>query len=159
MAAPEVFGEFARGGDAAITFESVHHLEKRVNGAPLRRPPWYFDVRTQGDGLEDIPTHLVDHAQRLVGHAQRADSRPAGDPAPRLAGAEAGPGPALELVSARCWPTLVPREVFARVTGSRDFPAMLDDLVRGQSPGVQRQCRGWPSAAAESSSRPRRAGS
>ena len=66
VAAPDVFGEFARDGDAAITFESVHHLEKRVNGAPLRRPPWYFDVRAQGDGLEDIPTHLVDHAQQLV---------------------------------------------------------------------------------------------
>ena len=76
VAAPDVFGDFARDGGAAITFESVHHLEKQVNGAPLRRPPWYFDVRVQGDGLADIPTHLVDHAQRLVNHAQRTGSPP-----------------------------------------------------------------------------------
>ena len=72
VATPEVFGEFARDEGAAITFESVHHLEKYVNGAPLRRPPWYFDVETQGDGLQDIPTHLVDHAQQLVSSAQAA---------------------------------------------------------------------------------------
>jgi predicted dehydrogenase len=108
VAAPDVFGAFARGDGAAITFESVHHLEKRVNGAPLRRPPWYFDVRVQGDGLADIPTHLVDHAQRL-----------------------AGEGAALELTAARCWPTRVPRALFARVTGAGDFPAALRELVDG----------------------------
>jgi predicted dehydrogenase len=109
-AAADVFGEFARDGEAAITFESVHHLEKRVNGAPLRRPPWYFDVGVQGDGLADIPTHLVDHAQQLV-----------------------GPAAPLEPIAARCWPTLVPREVFTRVTGLEDFPATLGGLVDGGS--------------------------
>jgi predicted dehydrogenase len=134
VATPEVFGEFASDGDAAITFESVHHLEKRVNGAPLRRPPWYFDVRAQGDGLEDIPTHLVDHAQQLVGRARRpADQRSAeGAAGLSRSGAEGGTSLALDLVAARCWPTLVPRELFARVTGSCDVPAVLGDLVRGQ---------------------------
>lgn len=110
VGAPDVFGAFTRDEGAAITFESIHHLEKRVNGAPLRRPPWYFDVRAQGDGLADIPTHLVDHAQQLVGHAPR-----------------------LELIAARCWPTLVPRELFARVTGLGDFPGTLGGLVEGGS--------------------------
>jgi predicted dehydrogenase len=105
---PDVFGELAGDGEAAIAFESIHHLEKRVNGAPLRRPPWYFDVGVQGDGLADIPTHLVDHAQQLL-----------------------GPGAHLELVAARCWPTLVPRELFARVTGLADFPESLRGLVDG----------------------------
>ena len=40
--------------------------------------------------------------------------------------------PALELVAARCWPTLVPREVFARVTGLPDFPAALGERVTGE---------------------------
>jgi len=35
--APDVFGSFFTGGPA-IELESVHHLEKLVDGAPLRRP-------------------------------------------------------------------------------------------------------------------------
>lgn len=119
VATPEVFGAFASdAGEAAITFDSVHHLEKRVNGAPLRRPPWYFDVRVQGDGLADIPTHLVDHAQQLV--------------APGATGPGAASAP-LELIAARRWATAVPLEVFARVTGLDDFPAALGGLIDGTS--------------------------
>jgi hypothetical protein len=45
---PDVFGEFhGDDGTPAIRLTSVHHLEKVVNGAPLRRPPWFFDVRVQ----------------------------------------------------------------------------------------------------------------
>jgi predicted dehydrogenase len=106
---PEVFGGFAPGEGPAIRLESVHHLEKSVNGAPLRRPPWYFDVRVQGDGLADIPTHLVDLAQRLL----------------RARGAAA------ELLAARRWATPVPRALFARVTGVADFPPELADVVEG----------------------------
>ena len=40
--------------------------------------------------------------------------------------------PPLQIVAARCWPTLVPREVFARVTGLPDFPPVLDGLVSAQ---------------------------
>lgn len=107
VGSPDVFGSFAPDEGAAITFESVHHLEKRVNGAPLRRPPWYFDVRAQGDGLADIPTHLVDHAQQLVGKS------------------------GLELIAARSWATAVPREVFVRVTGLADFSPELRGRVDG----------------------------
>jgi len=106
---PEVFGTFDTGEGPAIRLASVHHLEKSVNGAPLRRPPWYFDVRVQGDGLADIPTHLVDQAQRLL------DARDA----------------AAELVGARCWSTSVPRALFARVTGLADFPPELAADVEG----------------------------
>src|SRR5262245_32327466 len=90
-ATPEVFGAFTSDGGAAISFESVHHLEKRVNGAPLRRPAWYFDVRVQGDGLQDIPTHLVDHAQQLVSEVQAGATMPSGG---HRNGRGAGRGPA-----------------------------------------------------------------
>jgi predicted dehydrogenase len=107
---PDVFGDFrAAAGDAAISMTSVHHLEKLVNGTPLRRPPWYFDVRVQGDGIADIPTHLVDQAQRLL----RGPGRPS----------EA------ELIDARRSATLVPRDLFRRVTGLADFPSELQDRV------------------------------
>ena len=107
MAAPGIFGGWADDAGPAIRLESVHHLDKRVNGAPLRRPAWYFDVRAQGDAIADIPTHLVDHVQRLA------------------------PGEALALVSARRWPTVVPREVFARITGVSEFPSSLSGSVEG----------------------------
>ncbi|HEX9818205.1 MAG TPA: putative oxidoreductase C-terminal domain-containing protein [Methylomirabilota bacterium] len=106
---PEIFGGFpAAGSEPAIRLASVHHLEKSVNGAPLRRPPWFFDVRVQGDGLADIPTHLVDQAQRLLG----------------------APG-AAELLAARRWSTPVPSALFARVTGVADFPPEVRADVDG----------------------------
>src|SRR5262249_22160856 len=84
----ELFGGFEKAPDPpGIEIQSVHHLEKTVNGAPLRRPPWFFDVRVQGDGIADLPTHMVDAAQRLV--AARS---------PDMA-----PGSPLELIAARRW--------------------------------------------------------
>ena len=114
----EVFGRFADGGaeEPGIEITSAHHLEKTVDGRPLRRPPWYFDVRVQGDGIADIPTHMVDHAQRLV----RAASPGSADDAP-----------ALELLDARTSSTAVPRALFARVTGVAEFPPELAPVVRG----------------------------
>lgn len=114
----DVFGGFADdGGDGpGIQIASVHHLEKTVDGRPLRRPPWYFDVRVQGDGIADIPTHMVDHAQRLV---RAAAAGPAED------------SPRLELLAARTWSTPVPRALFARVTGVPEFPPELVPVVAG----------------------------
>ena len=113
VADPEVFGGFRAGepGAAGIWLGSRHHLAKRVNGAPLRRPPWFFDVRVQGDGIADIPTHMVDRAQALVAAAG------AGDPTD------------IAVLSARRWPTRVPRALFGRITGEADFPAALAGSV------------------------------
>ena len=124
VAEAAVFGRFARGpaGEAAIELGSVHHLAKVVNGAPLRRPPWYFDVRVQGDGLADIPTHLVDRAQRLV------------------AAAGAGRPEDVALISARVWPTAVPGDVWRRVTGLEEFPRELAGDVRGGA--LEYRCNG-----------------
>ena len=105
---PALFGTFRDDGPA-IEQESVHQLEKLVDGAPLRRPWWYFDVRVQGSGPVDIPTHVVDQAQWLV----------EGDAAP----------PAL--LSARAWSTPVPVEAFRRITGEAGFPRELEPFVDG----------------------------
>lgn len=110
---PEIIGELDPSDGPAIRLASVHHLEKSVNGAPLRRPPWFFDVRVQGDGLADIPTHLVDQAQRFL--AAR------GTAAPRAG----------ELIAARRWTTPVPLSLFARVTGLAAFPPDLRHDVDG----------------------------
>jgi predicted dehydrogenase len=105
--APDVFGAF-RAELPALEMDSVHHLEKLVDGAPLRRPWWFFDVRVQGSGVVDIPTHLVDRAQWLAGGG-------------------------LELVSVRAWPTRVPLESFRRITGEPAFPAELASCVDGDA--------------------------
>lgn len=108
----EIFGGFDRAAEWPVRLVSVHHLEKSVNGAPLRRPPWYFDVRVQGDGVADIPTHLVDQAQRLVA-AAGLTARPAA------------------LLAARRWITPVPAALFTRVTGVAAFPPELAADVVG----------------------------
>src|SRR5215813_8979497 len=103
-----LFGTFREDGPA-IEQDSVHHLEKLVDGAPLKRPWWYFDVRVQGTGPVDIPTHLVDQAQWLVD----------------------GDGAAPVLLSARAWSTRVPAEAFRRITGESEFPRELEPFVDG----------------------------
>ena len=121
----EIFGDFERTGPGspAIEIASVHHLEKTVNGAPLRRPAWFFDVRVQGDGIADIPTHMVDHAQHLIAAGGARPATP--------------PQQAPELIAARRWATPVPLAVFARVTGEREFPPEIRDAVAGSELSYQ----------------------
>jgi len=110
VGAPAVFGAFRDDGPA-IEQESVHHLEKLVDGAPLRRPWWYFDVRVQGSGPVDIPTHVVDQAQWLTDTEASSPT----------------------LVSARAWSTQVPAEAFRRITGEAGFPRELEPFVDGDT--------------------------
>jgi predicted dehydrogenase len=110
---PEVFGAFRTDRDEpAISMESVHCLYKVVNGAPLVRPPWFFDIRVQGDGIVDIPSHLVDRVQWWLEGAAHRDGR---EP---------------ELIAAERWPTPVTLPDFTRVTGKANFPAALGQDVR-----------------------------
>jgi predicted dehydrogenase len=110
VGAAEIFGAF-RADAPAIEQESVHHLEKLVDGAPLRRPWWFFDVRAQGSGPVDIPTHVVDQAQWLVDDAAAVPV----------------------LLSARAWSTRVPAEAFRRITGEAGFPRELEPFVDGDT--------------------------
>jgi len=107
---PRVFGEFRADGPAIET-AGVHHLEKLVDGVPLRRPWWFFDVRVQGNGAVDIPTHQVDQSQWL---AERAGGAPA-------------------LVRARVWSTHVPLDSFRRMTGEARVPSELASIVYGDN--------------------------
>jgi len=114
VATADVFGGF-RAESPALELESIHHLEKLVDGSPLRRPSWFFDVRVQGSGAVDIPTHQVDLTQSLVdgsGRAVLSDTR---------------------LLSARAWPTPVPAEAFRRITGQPAFPRELERWVEGDT--------------------------
>ncbi len=114
---PDVFGELVDGtaAEPAISKESVHHFFKYVSGSALVRPPWFFDVNEEGEGIVDVTTHLVDLVQW-----------------------EAFPGKVLdssnvEMVKARRWPTILTKEEFTKVTGLEEFPSYLEkDIIKGR---------------------------
>ena len=112
---PDVFGQLEKGSaeEPAITKESVHHFFKYVSGKPLIRPPWFFDVTQQGEGIVDVSTHLVDLIQW-----------------------EAFPGAVLdkkdvEILSARRWTTDLTPDMFRKATGLDEYPAYLDKALEG----------------------------
>ena len=109
-----ILGGFATAhpDGAAIEIGSKHHLFKRVNGAPLRRPAWYYDVRVQGNGLVDIQSHMVDQMQWLVGGQANCDF-------------EAD----VAVLTAERSGTDVDGALFKDSTGHDRFPAVLDSVV------------------------------
>jgi predicted dehydrogenase len=111
-----VYGEQLKGtpSDPAVYMESVHHLMKVVSGAPNIRPAWFFDTDEQGEGLNDIGTHLVDLVQWTLFPDQPVDYRAD-----------------VKVLSAYRWPTLIPEAEFKRVTASDGFPASLTARVKG----------------------------
>lgn len=110
---PAVFGELLEGSpeDPAISKESVHHFFKYVSGSPVVRPPWFFDVTEEGEGIVDVTTHLVDLIQWEAFPGQIIDTVE------------------IEMVSARRWPTLVSKSEFAQATGLDAFPGYLEKDV------------------------------
>src|SRR6476620_3625406 len=111
---PATFGEMVPGTDAdpGVYMESVHYLMKLVSGAPNIRPAWFFDTAEQGEGLNDIGTHLVDLVQWTLFPDRALDYRAD-----------------VKVLSAQRWPTMIPRDQFRRVTG-QDIPAALSAKVK-----------------------------
>ena len=109
------FGEIVAGTDAepAVYMESVHHLMKTVAGAPNIRPTWFFDTAEQGEGLNDVGTHLVDLVQWTLfpGHAINHASD-------------------IDVLAAQRWPTWIPQAEFQRVTGAARFPPGLAGAIK-----------------------------
>ena len=97
----DLYGEQEKGtpDDPAVTKVSVHHYCKLVNGAPLKRPGWYYDTKVQGEGIADVTCHLVDLVQWEA------------FPDVRLSKSD------VEIVSARTWPTMITPEQFRLSTG------------------------------------------
>ena len=112
---PGVFGQPLTGTpeDPAVYMESVHHLMKTVAGAPNIRPTWFFDTSVQGEGLNDIGTHLVDLVHWTLFPDRPLDFRRD-----------------LKVLSAYRWPTVIPEAGFKRVTASDGFPQALAPSVK-----------------------------
>lgn len=122
---PSVFGALEQGSpeNPAITKESVHHFFKYVSGDVLKRPPWFFDSKQQGEGLVDISTHLVDLVQWEC-FPEEVIQYPED----------------IEMISAKRWPTPLTEEQFKTVTHLSEIPDYLasdgeDDMIKPYSNG------------------------
>jgi predicted dehydrogenase len=115
---PAAFGEIVPGTDAdpGVYMESVHYLMKVVSGAPNIRPPWFFDTSEQGEGLNDIGTHLVDLVQWTLFPDTAIDYRKD-----------------IQVLAAQRWPTTISQQDFQRVTREPRFPDSLGSAVKGQN--------------------------
>jgi predicted dehydrogenase len=115
---PDIFGQVDPGSpeQPSVYMESVHHLMKMVAGAPNLRPTWFFDREQQGEGVNDIGTHLVDLVPWTLWPGQGVD-----------------PKKEIQILSAQRWPTLINRANFQRVTGEKDFPADLKKDVKNDT--------------------------
>jgi len=111
---PSVFGKLVDGTpeEPAISKESVHHFFKYVSGQPLVRPPWFFDVDVEGEGLVDVTTHLVDLIQWEAFPEQILDSTD------------------IVMHDAKRWPTVMDLEEFEEVTGLSTYPEYLQEDVQ-----------------------------
>ena len=112
---PAVFGEMLKGtvDDPAVYMESVHYLLKLVAGAPNIRPAWFFDNTQQGEGLNDVGTHLVDLVQWTLFPDQAIDYRRD-----------------VQVLAAQRWATPIDEAGFGRVTGERGFPAAFASGIK-----------------------------
>jgi predicted dehydrogenase len=97
-----IFGNPLAGSPAepSVYMESVHYLLKLVAGAPNLRPPWFFDIEEQGEGLADVGTHLVDLVQWTLFPSQSIDYRTE-----------------VRVLEGKRWATVIQPADFQRVTG------------------------------------------
>jgi predicted dehydrogenase len=112
------FGEMIKGtaSEPGVYMESVHYLMKQVAGAPNIRPAWFFDPSEQGEGLNDIGTHLVDLVQWTLFPDQSLDYRAD-----------------VRVLAAQRWPTTISESGFRRVTGGSGFPASFAPSIKDGS--------------------------
>jgi predicted dehydrogenase len=109
------FGDIVQGTaeEPAVYMESVHYLKKVVAGAPNIRPPWFFDTAEQGEGFNDIGTHLVDLVQWTLFPEQTIDA-----------------SSDIRVLSAQRWPTSISELDFRSVTNEARFPPSLSASVK-----------------------------
>jgi predicted dehydrogenase len=109
------FGDIVQGTaeKPAVYMESVHYLKKMVAGAPNIRPPWFFDTTEQGEGFNDIGTHLVDLVQWTLFPGQAIDA-----------------SSDIRVLSAQRWPTWISEADFRSVTNEGRFPQSLSASVK-----------------------------
>jgi predicted dehydrogenase len=113
----EVFGLplIGTAEQPSLTLECTHYLFKSIDGQPVFRPDWWYDVRESGEGLADVGTHLADLAMWLLFPDQPIDYRRD-----------------VLVHDATRWPTVLDSEQYQVLTGRTSFhPALVEHWVRG----------------------------
>ena len=115
---PEIFGKLESGtpDNPAVVKESVHHFFKYVSGNVNIRPPWFFDVEQEGEGIVDVTTHLVDLVQWECFPNQVLDYTRD-----------------VEMLSSERWPTKLTLSDFQKVTGTNEFADYLEKDVENDT--------------------------
>ncbi len=113
---PDVFGTLvpADTGNPGVVMESTHHILKTVAGVPNPRPPFFFDIGDQGEGLTDVGTHLVDLVQWTLFPDRAINYRKD-----------------IHLQGGKRWPTPITAAQFRQITGAATFPPELAPYVHG----------------------------
>ncbi len=111
---PEIYGVQQTGSpdNPAVTKESVHHFFKYVSGNKIKRPPWFFDVTQEGEGIVDVTTHLVDLIQWECFPGQIIDYTKD-----------------IEMLSAKRWATPLTKSQFRNVTRLDTYPQYLKKYI------------------------------
>ncbi|GAA4090534.1 putative oxidoreductase C-terminal domain-containing protein [Mucilaginibacter panaciglaebae] len=107
---PDVFGQLKKGTpkEPGVEMESVHYFYKYVSGNVLSRPDWFFDVKQQGEGLQDVGVHLVDLTQWECFPNKIIDYKKD-----------------IQFNNARRWPSYITLSQFKAITKLDGFPAFL----------------------------------
>lgn len=115
---PEIFGALEKGtpGDPAVVKESTHYFYKYISGNVVTRPPWFFDVAQQGEGIADVMTHLVDLVQWECFPKQVIDYTKD-----------------IQIDSAKHWTTDISLDEFKTLTKVDSFPGYLRKNISGDT--------------------------
>ncbi len=114
----DLFGDWQAGtpDNPALMFQSVHALNKQVNGQPLVRPWWWFDPAVSGESMADVGTHLADLALWFVAPDQAVDYTTQ-----------------VRMIAAERTPMLLTEDEFRHVTRLPNYPPELRArVVNGQ---------------------------
>lgn len=111
---PDIFGQLKKGTpkEPGVEMQSIHYFYKYVSGNVLSRPDWFFDVKQQGEGLQDVGVHLVDLTQwecfpdRIIDYKKD-----------------------IQFNNARRWPSYITLSQFKAITKLDKFPAFLKGNV------------------------------
>jgi predicted dehydrogenase len=111
---PDVFGQPLTGTvtQPAVELENLHSLVKFSNGKVNLRPPWFLDIRKQGEGIADVGTHLVDLGMWSLFPGQAIDYRRD-----------------VKVLKATRSPIFLTLPQFERLTGDKEWPSYLQESV------------------------------
>ncbi len=112
---PAIFGSSLRGtaSEPAVQLENLHSLVKFSGGNINLRPPWFLDVRQQGEAIADVGTHLVDLELWALFPDQAIDYRRD-----------------IRILKADRTPVFLTRREFERLTGEQAWPDFLRPAIQ-----------------------------